>query len=68
MWIAPCEAEILGKRLDRVVTRRPFGGFQDYIPVKIDSARRLEQPFDIPGRTDVQVSLLKLAIGGALVF
>ena len=45
--IAPGEAEILGERLDRVVTCRPFRRLHDYVRVKINRARRFKQPFDI---------------------
>ena len=62
MGVTPSKAKIVGKRLDRVVTCRPFRRLHDHIRVKIDRARRFKQSFDILRRANIRVSMLKLTI------
>ncbi len=68
MGVAPSEAEIFGERLDGVIPRRPFRRLAHHVAVKIDRARRLEEPLHVLGGADVGIFLLEPPINSTLVF
>ncbi len=65
--ITPSEAEVVGDGFDREVPRRPLRRPQDYVEIKVNRPRRVEQRLDLRFSTNMRILLAEFPIDRPLV-